>query len=280
MERIHPGQEFMPPVMRAIDAYRSTKPPVPGYDSYVVSDGGGERFYDDNQWIGIAYMDAWQRTGDKKYLELSEEIYRFMMSGYDTISGGGLYWKEGDLTTKNTCSNGPGIILALRLYQATKEQSYLDTALLLYHWTNKYLLSPQGVFYDALKLPSRETDKRTYTYNTGTMLQSNVLLYRVTGDKRYLREAQLLAKASLQHFFRDGRFPDNYWFNAVLLRGYEELYAVDGDKTYINAFIQDATHIWQSETDANRLAGKRRVKRLLDQAGYLEIIARLARLAE
>jgi uncharacterized protein YyaL (SSP411 family) len=279
MERIQPGKQLMPPVMDAIDAYRSNKPPVPGYDSYVVKEGGGDRFYDDNQWIGIAYMDAWQRTRDKKFLSLAEEIYRFMMSGYDTISGGGLYWKEGDPSTKNTCSNGPGIILALRLYQATNQQSYLDTALLLYQWTNQYLLSEEGVYYDALKLPSREIDKRAYSYNTGTMLQSNVLLYQITGEKPYLQEAQRLAKASLKRFFKDGRFPDNYWFNAVLLRGYEELYTVDGDKTYIDAFIQDAVNIWQSETNADHLAGKRRVKRLLDQAGYVEILARLARLA-
>mgnify|MGYP003042548731 CR=1 FL=1 len=266
----------MPPVIEAIDLYRSTKPPVPGYDSYVVREGGGDRFYDDNQWIGLAYMDAYRRNGNKKLLQHSEEIYRFQMSGFDTAAGGGLYWKEHDLTTKNTCSNGPGVLLALQLFQATKKQSYLDTALLLYEWTKKKLLAPEAVYYDAIKIPALTIDKRRYTYNTGTMLQSAVLLYKATNKKKYLEEAQSLAAGSLAYFYKDGRFPGNYWFNAVLLRGYEELYTVDGDKTYINAFIADTDRIFKSELDDRQLVGTRRLKRLIDQAGLLEITARLA----
>jgi hypothetical protein len=276
MEQLEPGKKYMPPVIEAIDAYRSTRPPRPGYDSYVVKEGGGDRFYDDNQWIGLASMDAYRRNGEKKMLQLSEEIYRFMMGGYDSAAGGGLYWKEKDMTTKNTCSNGPGVLLALRLYQATKKQSYLDTALLLYNWTKKKLLSPESVYYDAIKIPGGTIDKRCYTYNTGTMLQSAVLLYAATKKEEYLEEAQQLAAGSLDYFFKEGRFPRNYWFNAVLLRGYEELYKVDGNKTYINAFFTDTDKILQTELDDRQLVGRRGAKALIDQAGLLEITARLA----
>ncbi|HEX6428866.1 MAG TPA: glycoside hydrolase family 76 protein [Niastella sp.] len=276
MEQLQPDKKYMQPVVKAIGAYRSNKPPVPGYDSYVVKEGGGDRFYDDNQWIAIAYLDAYKRTGNKQFWEDAQEIYRFMMSGYDTVSGGGLYWKENDKTTKNTCSNGPGILIALRLYQATKEKTYLDTAVLLYEWTNKYLLAPQGVYYDNIKLPGLHIDKRFYTYNAGTMLQSNVLLYRITQNKKYLQEAQRQASASLATFYKDGRFPSNYWFNAVLLRGYIELYQVDGNKKYIQAMIDDLNKKWLTDLDQNNLAGPEKVKKLLDQAGLLEMVARIA----
>lgn len=276
MEQLQPGKNYMQPVIKAIGEYRSTKPPVPGYDSYVVKEGGGDRFYDDNQWIAIAYMDAYERTGNKQFLDDTREIYRFMMSGYDTVSGGGLYWKENDKTTKNTCSNGPGILIALRLYQATREKTYLDTALLLYEWTNKYLLASQGVYYDAIKLPGLHIDKRFYTYNTGTMLQSNVLLYRITHNKKYLHEAQRLARASLSIFYKEGRFPSNYWFNAVLLRGYIALYQADRNKVYIRAMIDDLNKKWQIDLDQNNLAGPGKVKKLLDQAGLLEMVTRIA----
>jgi predicted alpha-1,6-mannanase (GH76 family) len=276
MEQLQPGKKYMPQVIEAIDQYRSTRSPRPGYDSYVVSEGGGDRFYDDNQWIGLAYMDAFRRTGNQQLLQLSEEIYRFQMGGYDTAAGGGLYWKEKDMTTKNTCSNGPGILLALRLYQATKKQSYLDTALILYNWTKEKLLSPEFVYYDAVKIPGGSLDKRCFTYNTGTMLQSGVLLYAVTKNEKYLKDAQQLAAGSLAYFFKQGRFPGNYWFNAVLLRGYEELYKVDKNKAYIEAFIADTDKIFQTEMDARQLVGRRGVKALIDQAGLLEITARLA----
>lgn len=275
MERLEPGKKYMPRVIEAINQYRSTKPPAPGYDAYVVSEGGDDRFYDDNQWIGLAYMDAYNRTGEKKLLQDAEEIYRFMMSGFDTVAGGGLYWKEGDMTTKNTCSNGPGILLALRLYQQSKQRSYLDTAVLLYEWTKGKLRSPDAVYYDNVQIPSFKIDKRCYTYNTGTMLQSAVLLYNITKEKKYLEEAQQLAAGSLAYFFKEGRFPNHYWFNAVLLRGYEELYKVDGEKKYINAFIADADKIIHSEMDAKQFVGRRETKSLIDQAGFLEILARL-----
>lgn len=276
MEALEPGKSYMPPVMKAIDKYFSARAPAPGYESYVVSKEDNARFYDDNQWIGIAYMDAYRRTKDKKYLERSSAIYRFMMTGYDTLTGGGLYWKEGDKTTKNTCSNGPGILLALQLYNATQERHYLDTALLLYHWTNQRLQSPQGVYYDALKLPANTIDKSLYTYNTGTMLQANAMLFAISKDRKYLAEAQRLAAASLNAFYKNGRLPPNYWFNAVLMRGYLALYELDKNKVYLQAFIRDADEIWRLETDKNKLVGRAATKKLLDQAGMLEIYARIA----
>ncbi len=276
LEADKPGQSYLPAVMRAIDQYRSFKGGVPGYDSYVVEQGGGDRFYDDNQWIGLACMDIYNRKHDKSSLSLASEIYRFMMTGYDTVAGGGLYWKEGDKSTKNTCSNGPGIVLALELYQATHKKHYLDTALVLYDWTNKTLQTPEGVYSDNINLKEHRMAHALYTYNTGTMLHSNVLLYTITHQRKYLDEAHRVAAASLKVFFRNGRFPGNYWFNVVLLRGYLALYAVDHDATYINAFKTDADAIWRTEIDKDGLAGTKPPRKLLDQAGLEEIFARLA----
>jgi predicted alpha-1,6-mannanase (GH76 family) len=276
METLEPGKEYMQVVLKAIEQYHSTRIPAPGYEAYPVQYGGDARFYDDNQWIGIALIDAYARTGRQAYLDQAAGIYRFMITGYSTIAGGGLYWKEGDFTTKNTCSNGPGIVLALKLYKATKEQQYLDTALSLYQWTNRHLRSPQGIYYDHIKLPSLEVDKRFYTYNAGTMLESNVLLYEITGDKKYLSEAQLLAKACIEQFYKNGRLPEHYWFNAVLLRGYAALYRQDANRTYINAMQHDAEEVWVNEADENKLLGKHKRKELIFQAAMMEIYARLA----
>jgi hypothetical protein len=278
LEAIHPGKSYMQPVITAINAYYDRKPPAPGYDSYVVSEKGGDRFYDDNQWIAIAYMDAWKRTKKKWYLEKATEIYKFMMTGFDTISGGGLYWKEGDKGGKNTCSNGPGVLVALQLYQATHQKTYLDTALLLYNWVNKYLQAPEGHYYDMIHVPSLKIDSAAYTYNAGTMLEASVKLYHITHDKHYLDAAQHIAAGSYAQFFRKGRFPYSYWFNAVLLRGYEALYAVDGNRQYINAMQEDAAKIWAEEKDENGMVGRKPTKDLLGQAGMIEIYARLARI--
>ena len=134
----------MQPVVEAVKQYYSPRLPAPGYQAYVTKEKRDTRFYDDNQWIAIADLDAYNRTHQSKYLDDAKLIYRFMMTGFDTLSGGGLYWEEDHKTSKNTCSNGPGILIALQLYKITKQKPYLDTALLLYNWINKNLQAPEG----------------------------------------------------------------------------------------------------------------------------------------
>ncbi|MGN6618809.1 MAG: glycoside hydrolase family 76 protein [Ilyomonas sp.] len=277
-ETIDPSKDYMSTVMKAIAQYYTERPPVPGYQAYVTKEEKDDRFYDDNQWIAIACIDAYNRTKKEEHLNIAKNIYRFMMTGYDTITGGGIYWKEGDKTTKNTCSNGPGILIALQLYKITNNKDYLDTALVLYKWVNAHLESPDGVYYDNIKIPSLKIDSAIYTYNTGTMLQSNVLLYEITKDKKYLQEAEHIADAAQKKFYKNNKLPGNYWFNAVLLRGYLELYNIDNNKQRLQFFINDANRIWKEEKDDKDLVGTKRRKSLIDQAAMMEIYARLAEL--
>jgi len=278
-EAVNNSGDFMTPVLKAIQQYHSTIPPDAGYQAYVTKEKKDSRFYDDNQWIGIACLDAYNRTKQKKYLDIGKEIYRFMMTGFDTLSGGGLYWREDKKNSKNTCSNGPGIIIALELYNITRQKTYLDTALILYHWVNKHLRSPSGLYYDNLQIPSLKIDSAIYTYNAGTMLQSNVLLYQITGNKKYLKEAEQIASSAKNYFYKNDKLPANYWFNAVLLRGEIALYHVDKNRDRINFFIKYADSVWNEERDKNGLIGKPgKRKALIDQAAMIEIYARLAQL--
>lgn len=265
----------MQSVVNAIDQYYTTASPAPSYQSYVEQ---SSRFYDDNQWIAIAYLNAYTRTKKEVYLKKAKEIYTWLLTGYDNNTGGGLYWKEDEKTSKNTCSNGPNILVSLELYQATKEKKYLDTALLVYNWTNKTLRGKDGVFYDAINVSSLKIDSAAYTYNIGTMLESNVMLYKITREAKYLNEAKLLATAAKKRFYKNGKLPGHYWFNAVLLRGYLALYGVEKDASRLQFFIDDADRVWKMERDERNLLGREADKTLLLQAGILEIYARLAAL--
>ncbi|NCD72325.1 glycoside hydrolase family 76 protein [Mucilaginibacter agri] len=279
MEELAPKAQFMLPIEQAIDQYYSDKPPVPAYQDYVTKERLSSRFYDDNQWIAIAYLDAYRRNHKKKYLDVSEMICKFMLSGRDTVTGGGMYWKEGDLSTKNTCSNGPGVLVLLQLYQLTNDSHYLTSAFDIYHWTNKRLQAPDGLYYDNINTKTLKIAEAKYTYNTGTMLQANVILYKMTREKKYLAEAQRIAAAGRKYFFKDGRLPNGeYWFNAVMLRGYEELYKVDKNKAWIDFYQQDADAIWATERDENNMLGSKPAMRLIDQAAMIEIYARLQQL--
>ncbi|MCX2452064.1 glycoside hydrolase family 88 protein [Pedobacter sp. PLR] len=277
MDALSGKREQLKPVVKAIDQYYSEKQPL-AYQDYVTAERLSSRFYDDNQWIAIAYLDAYNRTKEAPYLNKAIMVYDYMITGIDAKAGGGLYWKEGDFSTKNTCSNAPAILVALQLYKITKEKKYLETALSVYDWTNKTLRSPEGLFYDAIKIPGGEIDRKFYTYNAGAMLQANALLFTITSNKKYLIEAQQISKAAKNYFFKDNRLPGHYWFNAVLLRGGIELYKIDKNSDWINIFRNEAQRIWSEERDDANLIGQHKEKSLIDQAAMLEIYARLIQL--
>lgn len=268
-------KQAMKTVISAIDKYYTTASPSPSYQSYINK---SSRFYDDNQWIAIAYLDAYNRTKDSIYLTKAKEIYQWLLTGYDEKLGGGLYWKEDEKTSKNTCSNGPNVLVSLQLYKATKQKKYLDTAMLVYNWTNKVLRSPEGIFYDAISIKNSKIDSATYTYNTGTMLQANVILYQITKDKKYLDEAKYIAGNAQKHFYSNNKLGDHYWFNVVLMRGYLELFEVEKDPRRLSFLINEGERIWAEERDDNDLLGKQKNKSLIMQAAMLEYYARLAQL--
>ncbi len=276
IDKLSGGTKLLANTLQIIQGYYDPAPPSPGYASYIIKYKGGDRFYDDNQWIGIACMDAYQREKKPTLVHQGKLIYQYMMTGFDTVLGGGLYWQENKKVSKNTCSNGPGIILALQLYQATKKQPYLDTALMLYNWVNNNLKAPSGLYFDNMQIGTHKIGRAMYSYNTGTMLQSNVYLYEITKDKKYLAESIAIADSSIPYFYGNGKFRDDYWFNAVLLRGYQHLLKYHPDKKYIRAFQVCTEEALANNKNSLGLMGKDKPLELVPQSGMLEILARFA----
>ena len=154
-----------------------------------------DRYYDDNEWVVLAMAEAYDVTADPALKVRAEQAMQFVLSGEDKKLGGGIYWREQEKTSKNTCSNGPAIAAALRLYQITRRPEYLVTARRLYIWTNAHLQDTDGLYWDNIKL-NGTVEKTKWSYNTALMLRANCLLYQETHEKPYLEEAQRLARAA------------------------------------------------------------------------------------
>ncbi len=53
-------------------------------------------FYDDEGWWALAWLDAYDLTGEDKYLAAANDIFLDMAAGWDDYWGGGIYWGKYD----------------------------------------------------------------------------------------------------------------------------------------------------------------------------------------
>jgi len=278
-------------VLVGLREYRDEQRVPVGYASYINSAPASDRFYDDNIWLGIDFTDSYIQTKKADYLKYAKEIWAFVKSGEDNKLGGGIYWCEQKKESKNTCSNAPAAVFALKLFEATNQKDYLNEGRRLYEWTKAGLQDPDDkLYWDNIHLNGK-VDKAKYSYNSGQMLQAAALLYKLTKEKKYLIDAQQLAEACLSYFFqtRDGiDFPvlknSNVWFHAVMMRGYISLFEQDGNRKYMDIFAKNLDLAWHKMRDQDglfdadwTLEKPKKSKWLLDQCAFVEMYGRLAK---
>lgn len=224
-----------------------------GIEGFDVQPGPkpSDRYYDDNAWLVLALAEVHELTKDKKYLEQSAATFRFVMSGEDDKLGGGLYWREVEKTSKNTCTNAPAIVSALRLHQLTKDEKHLETAKRVYAWTKSKLQDEDGLFWDNIKLDGR-IDRRKFSYNSALMIRANCLFHEITGEAGYLDEAKRIARAAEKHWVREnGAVADSGSFAHLLLESFLELHERDKDPRWHEVTTRCLVHLHDKMKDEN-----------------------------
>ncbi|MEN5433130.1 MULTISPECIES: glycoside hydrolase family 76 protein [Sphingobacterium] len=279
-------------VLVGLAGYRDQKRLPVGYASYLNNAPVSDRFYDDNIWLGIDFTDSYLLTKKQAYLTKAKEVWAFVMSGEDDLLGGGIYWCEQKKESKNACSNAPASVFALKMYEATNDNHYLEEGRRLYYWTKEKLEDPNdGLFWDNMSL-NGHIDKAKYSYNSGQMLQAAALLYRLTQEKQYLMDAQKLGEACYSYFFQDVTGQEfkllknsNLWFHAVMMRGFISLFEQDHNPKYLAVFANNLQYAWNYMRDEKglfytdwTLKDRKETKGLLDQCAFVEMYARLAKL--
>ncbi len=158
-------------------------------------------FNDDMLWLGNSVMRAYNATNDDEYLDVAKFLWDDVLESYSDVMGGGIAWKKDTPFSKNAVSNGPTIILGMRLYEATGEEKYLNRAKDLYEWQKEHLVNPEnGVVWDNIQLiDGNEVIQKdwVFTYNMGTWIGAGLRLYNETGDQTYLDDALLSARTTL-----------------------------------------------------------------------------------
>ncbi|MBC7644842.1 MAG: glycoside hydrolase family 127 protein, partial [Thermoleophilia bacterium] len=145
--------------------------------------------YDDNDWVALDFLQAYNQTGNSSYLEAAKKNAAYLEQGLS--SEGGMYWGENEQPmSRNTCSNAPTEQVMLRLYQATGDKHYLDVAHNVEKFRSSRLLMDNGLYGDNIADGSKTIDPTVFSYNQGTPIGADVLWYQTTGDKKYLERAQ------------------------------------------------------------------------------------------
>lgn len=258
---------------------------LPGYDSYVRPPygNGGDKFYDDNSWVGQAKIQQYLMTGDQNALERAKQLFALIVSGWDTNTAhadlGGVFWTQASWShDRNTVSNMPPAEFGLRLHQITGEQFYFDWAKRMYDWTNTYLQTPDGLYWDHLDLQGN-IQKTIWSYNQGVPVGVNVLLYQITGDGAYLREAERIAQAALTYYGASGLYNQPAYFNSIFFKNLLLLQSVDHNRDYVDAMQTYADSVWQNNLDTStglfHFNGSAQTQ-LLEQAAMVQIYAVLS----
>jgi uncharacterized protein YyaL (SSP411 family) len=263
-----------------------------GYQAYPPLFEKSDRYYDDNGLVALDYLWAFKNTKNPLYLSRAKEVFLFIRSGWSEVLGGGTTWLEGHDDQKPACTNGMATLTALKLFEATRDRQYLDWGLKYYNWMHGHLRDSTGLYANDQKTKDGSINHTYWTYNSGSMIEAAVMLYRFTGDKSYLKEAQTVAAATLRHWGKKtpgGRISilDMPWFVLVLFRGYDALYRVDGNPAYIDIIKGDMDYVWEHSRDKYGLIYKHwdggedetaTAKWLLDESCMAEFYARLAML--
>lgn len=282
-------------VMKGLESYFDPKRMPLGYSSDVNTGvhNTSDRFYDDNIGLAIYFLEAYAKNKNEAYLNKAKLLWKFAESGMDQKLGGGIYWSELSRDSKNTCVNSSAPVLAFKLFELTKDSLYFKQGKKIYEWTQTHLQDPKDhLYFDNIRLDGSRS-KSKFSYNSGYMMHASVLLYKLTGDSTYLKEAQTIAQSAFDFYFFDYKISGkksfklkkkgSIWFTAILLRGYVDLYKVDGNKKYLEVFQKNLDYVWDHGRDRNGLFStdwsknsQHYRKWILTQTAFVEMYARMS----
>jgi Glycosyl hydrolase family 76 len=280
-----------------LERYWDPTGPWPAYASDVVGTRvGGDRYYDDNAWVGLALVQLERMRPGAGRLDRAAELLRFAAHGWDrrpdVPAPGGVFWVEQGRGIgrrnhdRNTVSTAPNAQLALHLSELGAGAAEPVAPQEMYAWVNGALDASTdepgtGLFWDKIR-GDGSIDRTLWSYNQGNMIGLNVLLARA-GDEAggaFLPRAEAIARKALRHY--QSAYADQpAAFNAILFRNLLQLHAATADgalRAEILAALRGyADQAWtdhRDDEDCFRFGGQ--PPSLLDQSAIVQVLALLA----
>jgi len=221
-----------------------------------------DSFYDDDGWWALAWVDAYDLTGNTAYLSMAETIFAAMAGGWDTTCGGGIWWNT-SRTYKNAIANELFLTVAAKLANRTTgsgSAAYLTWAQEEWTWFKASgMINSKSLINDGLNStnPNACTNNgaTTWTYNQGVILDGLVELYTADKDATLLPQAQAIAAAAIADLAKNGILVetgvgggDAPQFKGIFMLNLMYLNTAAPNAQYKTFIDANANSIWANDT--------------------------------
>jgi predicted alpha-1,6-mannanase (GH76 family) len=222
-------------------------------------------YYDDEGWWALAWVGAYDRTHDRRYLKMAQSIFSDMSGGWDDHCGGGIWWSK-ERKYKNAIANELFLSVAASLAihaKGAERQRYLDWATREWTWfRGTGMINSDNLVNDGLDNACHNNGKTTWSYNQGVILDGLVGLKRLTRDGSLLQQAHAIAIAAIEHLtdaqgiLRDPCEPkcgggDVPQFKGIFARNLIQLQKAAPDTQYAKFLDTNADAVWTKARTAD-----------------------------
>jgi predicted alpha-1,6-mannanase (GH76 family) len=223
-------------------------------------------YNDDLGWWAQGAMRAYDLTENERYLKRAEELFAFIWQYWTDDYGGGVLWKNTGEDQKNVATNGPLTVTAVRLYQATGDESYLEKANMLWQFVDEHLTDGAGRVYDNYQ--NGELRTWDFTYNFGNFILASLALRESSdeGERDMLLERSVqsadwvLENLTSSGILLDEGLGDGGGFKGVFVRALNKLSKVEEvsaeKREQYSQFLQDnAAQVWNQRRERDGITG-------------------------
>lgn len=159
------------------------------------------KFYDDEGWWALAWIDVYDLTHQPQYLQMAQSIFTDMAGGWSGDCSGGIWWSK-DRKYKNAIANelflSVAAHLAARATTGSDRKKYLSWARREWRWfAQSGMINAGHLVNDGLDAKCQNNHATTWSYNQGVILGGLAELYRVRHDRKLLDMARSIAGAAI-----------------------------------------------------------------------------------
>ncbi|MDH6218101.1 glycoside hydrolase family 76 protein [Streptomyces pseudovenezuelae] len=231
------------------------------------------RSIDDSAWWAIAWLDAYDYTGDSRYLNEAATIANYVQQYWDTGSCGGGVWWDRERTYKNAVTNGQYLWLTTALHQRISGDTvWLQRAKTSAAWyRSSGMINSSGLVNDGLTSSCANNGSTVWSYNQGLAIGGFTELWKTTGDSAYLTTARTLADAAMSSSqltvggvltescdVGSASCDDNQkQFKGIFMRHFADLAKATGASGYQSYVQKQADTLWARDRSSTNTLGQR-----------------------